>query len=712
MFDVFASFVYRNRRRVLLVALLGIAVAGVFGLGVAKRLSPYGDTDPSTQSVQATNRYQAATRTADRPGRGRARDRRRRPQRDGRAPRRGEVEAQLRSSRDVATVSSYYDSHDSGDAVPRRALDLRRRVLPAEVGPADPGRRDSAWRASSPASVTSSSAAARSPTRRSTRRSAATSHAPSCSRSRSSSCSRCCSSARWSPRCCRRCSAASAILAHLLRAADRLELHRPVGVRLNIVTGLGLGLAIDYSLFMVSRYREEAARRGFGVDALRRTLATAGRTIAFSSLTVAAALASLTIFPQNFLFSMGTRRGRRRARRRHARARRAAGDAGAARTTRQRPRAEVAPARRRPRRATRRDGLLVPAVAVRDRAPRQDRTAHRGGADRARHAVRVDQVPARRRQRAARKRERLSRRRGTCVLEFPPGRTSPLEIVVGAPAGSAEVTRTRRTHPRTPRRVRGRAAAARPGRTALAARRRSGDADVRRASRTARRQDVALCSSTPFYRRRRGRYRGIRGPRTEPRARTSPSCSRSSSHRRWLVLFLMTGSFVLGVKAVLMNALSLSAVFGILVLIFQQGRLQGPLGYRQHWRARRDPADSVVRNRLRARHRLQRHAALADQGGARQRHTQRPSCGDRARAHGTDHHRRRAPVRRRNRGVRHVEAGLHQGARPRHRTRGTDRRHPRPRPARALADGAARRVELVGTRPTATTWRADIRRFA
>jgi uncharacterized membrane protein YdfJ with MMPL/SSD domain len=46
------------------------------------------------------------------------------------------------------------------------------------------------------------------------------------------------------------------------------------------------------------------------------------------------------------------------------------------------------------------------------------------------------------------------------------------------------------------------------------------------------------------------------------------------------VLFLMTGSLVLGVKAVLMNALSLSAVFGILVLIFQHGSLQGPLFYR------------------------------------------------------------------------------------------------------------------------------------
>jgi len=74
---------------------------------------------------------------------------------------------------------------------------------------------------------------------------------------------------------------------------------------LNLVTGLGLGLAIDYSLFMVSRYREEIARTGPGIEAMRRTLATAGRTVFFSSLTVAAALASLLVFPQNFLHSMG-----------------------------------------------------------------------------------------------------------------------------------------------------------------------------------------------------------------------------------------------------------------------------------------------------------------------------------------------------------------------------------------------------------------------
>ncbi|HEX2162078.1 MAG TPA: MMPL family transporter [Thermoleophilaceae bacterium] len=74
---------------------------------------------------------------------------------------------------------------------------------------------------------------------------------------------------------------------------------------LNLTTGLGLGLAIDYSLFVVSRYREEIAKDGPGLAAMRRTMATAGRTVLFSSLTVAAALASLLVFPQRFLYSMG-----------------------------------------------------------------------------------------------------------------------------------------------------------------------------------------------------------------------------------------------------------------------------------------------------------------------------------------------------------------------------------------------------------------------
>jgi uncharacterized membrane protein YdfJ with MMPL/SSD domain len=74
---------------------------------------------------------------------------------------------------------------------------------------------------------------------------------------------------------------------------------------LNLVTGLGLGLAIDYSLFIVSRYREEIAKSGPGLEAMRRMMATAGRTVLFSSITVAGALASLLVFPQEFLYSMG-----------------------------------------------------------------------------------------------------------------------------------------------------------------------------------------------------------------------------------------------------------------------------------------------------------------------------------------------------------------------------------------------------------------------
>jgi len=73
---------------------------------------------------------------------------------------------------------------------------------------------------------------------------------------------------------------------------------------LNIVTALGLGLAIDYSLLILSRYREEALRVGYGREALRRALARTGPTVLFSSLTVAGAAAALLVFPQPFLRSI------------------------------------------------------------------------------------------------------------------------------------------------------------------------------------------------------------------------------------------------------------------------------------------------------------------------------------------------------------------------------------------------------------------------
>jgi len=73
----------------------------------------------------------------------------------------------------------------------------------------------------------------------------------------------------------------------------------------NIVTILGLGLAIDYGLFMVSRFREELRRGVAPPDAVVRTMATAGRTVAVSAVTVAVSLAGLLLFPQTFLKSMG-----------------------------------------------------------------------------------------------------------------------------------------------------------------------------------------------------------------------------------------------------------------------------------------------------------------------------------------------------------------------------------------------------------------------
>jgi RND superfamily putative drug exporter len=71
----------------------------------------------------------------------------------------------------------------------------------------------------------------------------------------------------------------------------------------NLTTALGLALAIDYALLMVSRFREELAAGREPPEAVARSVQTAGRTIVFSGATVAAALAVLLIFPMYFLRS-------------------------------------------------------------------------------------------------------------------------------------------------------------------------------------------------------------------------------------------------------------------------------------------------------------------------------------------------------------------------------------------------------------------------
>src|SRR4029077_7004856 len=72
---------------------------------------------------------------------------------------------------------------------------------------------------------------------------------------------------------------------------------------LNVTTGMGLGLGVDYSLLNVSRYREELRSGRTAERALARPLQTARRPVLFSAVPVAIALASLAIFPIAFLRS-------------------------------------------------------------------------------------------------------------------------------------------------------------------------------------------------------------------------------------------------------------------------------------------------------------------------------------------------------------------------------------------------------------------------
>jgi RND superfamily putative drug exporter len=74
---------------------------------------------------------------------------------------------------------------------------------------------------------------------------------------------------------------------------------------LNLTTGLGLGLGIDYALLIVNRFREELRRGISREDAIVNTMKSAGKTVFYSGLTVVLTLLSLAFFPMNFLKSMG-----------------------------------------------------------------------------------------------------------------------------------------------------------------------------------------------------------------------------------------------------------------------------------------------------------------------------------------------------------------------------------------------------------------------
>jgi uncharacterized membrane protein YdfJ with MMPL/SSD domain len=79
--------------------------------------------------------------------------------------------------------------------------------------------------------------------------------------------------------------------------------HEVNSFAINVASLLGLGMAIDYGLFMVGRFREEQADHDTA-EAIRRTVATAGRTVVFSATLLMTALAGLLLFPQDFLKSL------------------------------------------------------------------------------------------------------------------------------------------------------------------------------------------------------------------------------------------------------------------------------------------------------------------------------------------------------------------------------------------------------------------------
>jgi RND superfamily putative drug exporter len=344
---------------------------------------------------------------------------------------------------------------------------------------------------------------------------------------------------------------------------------------LNLTTGLGLGLSIDYSLFVVSRYREEIARSGPGLAAMRRTMSTAGRTVLFSSLTVAAALASLTVFPQRFLYSMGIGGAL------------VALLAAAVSLT-------VLPA------VLALLGNRVNALAppfLRRRAERDARPAEAGFWYRLSRFVMRRPIPIATASAtllivlgipflgikftspdAQILPEHHSARQVDDVMraEFPPFRDTPIQVVVdgGGPRAAADL----------------RADLARvPGVAKVNPPQRLSDGVTQ----------LDAVSANPYIsetsRDTVEKIRALPDPRGAGVLVTGQTASFLDFQdslvehlplalaivigATLLILFLMTGSAVLPVKALLMNALNLSAVFGLLVLIFQDGRFEGLLDY-------------------------------------------------------------------------------------------------------------------------------------
>jgi RND superfamily putative drug exporter len=344
---------------------------------------------------------------------------------------------------------------------------------------------------------------------------------------------------------------------------------------LNLTTGLGLGLAIDYSLFIVSRYREEIAKDGPGLTAMRRVLATAGRTVFFSSLTVAAALASLLVFPQRFLYSMGlggslvvllaalisltvlpavlTLLGTRV-------------NALSPRFLQRRAEADTRPdesgfwyrlsrfVMRRPVPVATLSALFLIVLGL----PFFN--------------IKFNTVDPTVLPKEASARQAYD----TVSAEFPPYRETPIWVSVTNASPRESVALTARV-----RRVPGVAAVAPPERLhggvsviqAISAN--PFNSEASQTTVEAVRDIAAPPGSTVLVGGATADFIDFQGSL----ARHLPIAFAIIVIATLVILFLMTGSVVLPIKSLIMNVLNLSAVFGLLVLIFQDGRFEGLLGY-------------------------------------------------------------------------------------------------------------------------------------
>jgi uncharacterized membrane protein YdfJ with MMPL/SSD domain len=356
-----------------------------------------------------------------------------------------------------------------------------------------------------------------------------------------------------------------------LRLVNGIE---PMSVfAINLITGAGLGLAIDYSLFVVSRFREELATGADGGAALRRTMRTAGRTVLFSAVTVAAAMAALIVFHLRFLYSMG-----------YGGVLVALTAAGVSLTVlpallaalgprvnalslkrwqvaiaRDAEHVRAGPWYRFSQLVMRRPGpiaIVAAALLIALGLPflRIDFTG-----------VDASVLP---RDRSARVVQ------DALDTDFPPGRTAPLYAVAESRDAGAVRDYTRRLGELHGVAVPPQAA-------------RAGNAwridvitDAPSLSDDAKQlvRDVRAVPA-PFPHRVGGSTAAFMDQQESLRG-SLPLGIALLCTTTLAILFAMTGSVVLPVKALLMNLLTLSAAFGLLVLIFQDGRLEGLLDFR------------------------------------------------------------------------------------------------------------------------------------